>query len=180
MVDGWNCLEAFVGPGAGTVLPGTGLPISPGAMLPRLLPDGATLTSDSNFTNVPLPSSFWITNEPPPFCGFPSVSQMSSISESETGGSPGGLSCSICLRTVLTSWKPGLALFGLTAVKCLHAWITIWRIATGLDVCGRCGLGAMPNALPGHPPKMRCQRSFATSWVRDYTNLDPLPRTEGL
>ena len=84
MVEGKNCLEVLMPPEAGTVLPGTGLPISPGAMLPRLLPVGATLTSGSNFTNVPLAPSFWITNEPPPFCGFPSVSQMSSISDSDT------------------------------------------------------------------------------------------------
>lgn len=151
MVEGWNCR-------AGMVLPGIGLPMSPGAILRRLVPVGATLTPDSNFTNVPLDPSFWTTNEPPPFCRLPSVSQMSSISESDTGGSLCGLCCSMCFSTVLTLWKPGFAVLGLAAVSCLHAWMTIRRIATGLDVCGRCGPGARPNVLFGHPniARLKC------------------------
>lgn len=77
-------------PNAGMLLFGIGLPISPGTLLP-LWPEAALLVSGSNLTKWPFSSSR-IKNEPPPFCGLPSVSQMSSISFREMAGSVDGRS----------------------------------------------------------------------------------------
>src|SRR5215471_8136818 len=93
---GGNCLNPVVAPlplRAGMLLPGTGLPMSPGAIL-LLGMDAMLLLSGSNLTNVPRGPSFLIMNEPPPFCGLPSVSQISSISLSVMGASFGEFNCS--------------------------------------------------------------------------------------
>src|SRR5204862_2569588 len=133
---GGNCLEPGavpMPPRARLLLPGTGLPISPGAILP-LGPDDTLLLSGSNLTKVPCVPSFFMTKEPPPFWGLPSVSQISNSSLRVIVGSLGGLNCSTCRRTWFTLWNTELLFAGLVAVKCLHAWLTKRRVATGRDV----------------------------------------------
>lgn len=121
--------------GAGWILEGTGLPMSPGTMLPRW-PVTALLGSGSNRTNLP-PGSSLIEKEPPPLCGLPSVSQISSISSNEIDGSFLLRSWSTCPRTRFTSWKLPV-LWGLVSEsRCLQACMTSKRIVTGRDVCGR-------------------------------------------
>lgn len=140
--------EVPMPPNAGTLLFVIGLPISPGTMLP-LWPEAALIVSDSNLTNCPFSSSR-IENEPPPFCGLPSVSQMSSISFKEIAGSLDGFNCSIWRRTRCTSWQPLASLEGRMVLSCLQACITSNRIVTGRDVCVR-WKPPVPKALFDQP-----------------------------
>ena len=133
------------------LFPCIGLPISPGA-----LPHTCALSSVSNLTNTPRGPSSRTVKDPPPFCGFPSVSQMSNVSWIWTGASFAGFSCSTWRSIVLMLWNPPPVLAGLLAVNCLQAWLTINRTVTGREALGRCGPPMTPKALlVDHPAPMQ-------------------------
>jgi hypothetical protein len=129
------------------LLPGTGLPISPGAMPPLPPPEENAVLSGSNLTNILFAPSSLTINEPPPFCMLPSVSKMSRTSVIVTEGSEGDLIELTWRSTASTSWKPLLDAVGLLVVSCLQAWLTTRRTVTGREACGRLGPPMTPKAL---------------------------------